>query len=99
MPTRARVFVALIACASISNMQDHQELRQFPITTQPSSCSGARSATSRTNEPATAPANGVLRGSKRKAQGRLVEGQTVTNWMKALEQLSLVYPERINRHL
>lgn len=42
---------------------------------------------------------GLRRGSKRKAEGRLVEGQIVTNWMKALEQLSLVYPERINRYL
>jgi len=42
---------------------------------------------------------GLPRGSKRKAQGRLVEGQVVTNWMKALEQLSLVYPERIHRYL
>jgi hypothetical protein len=25
--------------------------------------------------------------------------QVVTNWMKALEQLTLVYPERINRYL
>ena len=41
----------------------------------------------------------LRRGSKRKAEGRLVEGQVVTNWMKALEQLSLVYPERIERYL
>lgn len=36
---------------------------------------------------------------KRKAEGRLVEGQVTTNWKQALQQLSLVYPERINRHL
>ena len=42
---------------------------------------------------------GLGRGAKRKAEGRLVEGQVVTNWMKALEQLSLVHPERINRYL
>nr|WP_241560515.1 IS256 family transposase [Rathayibacter iranicus] len=42
---------------------------------------------------------GLSHGAKRKAEGRLVEGQVVTNWMKALEQLSLVYPERINRYL
>ncbi|SHX12489.1 transposase [Mycobacteroides abscessus subsp. abscessus] len=35
----------------------------------------------------------------RTAPGRLVEGQVVTNWMKALEQLALVYPERIERYL
>lgn len=35
----------------------------------------------------------------RKAPGRLVEGQTTTNWKQALAQLSLVYPERINQHL
>jgi hypothetical protein len=41
------------------------------------------------------------RGQKlcRTAPGRLVEGQVVTNWKKALEQLSLVYPDRIERYL
>ena len=41
------------------------------------------------------------RGQKqgRTAPGRLVEGQVVTNWKKALEQLALVYPERIERYL
>jgi len=28
-----------------------------------------------------------------------VEGQVVTNWKQALEQLALVYPDRINPHL
>lgn len=36
---------------------------------------------------------------ERKAPGRLVEGQTVTNWKQALAQLALVYPDRINPHL
>ena len=36
---------------------------------------------------------------ERKAPGRLVEGQLVTNWKQALEQLALVYPDRINPHL
>lgn len=40
-----------------------------------------------------------LRSEQRKAEGRLVEGQITTNWKQALQQLSLVYPERINRHL
>ncbi len=40
-----------------------------------------------------------LRSDQRKASGRLVEGQVTTNWKQALEQLSLVYPERINRYL
>ena len=35
----------------------------------------------------------------RKASGRLVEGQITTNWKQALEQLSLVYTDRINRHI
>ncbi|WP_346234341.1 IS256 family transposase, partial [Parafrigoribacterium mesophilum] len=35
----------------------------------------------------------------RKAEGRLVEGQITTNWKQALAQLSLAYPERINRYL
>jgi putative transposase len=37
--------------------------------------------------------------SERKAPGRLVEGQIVTNWKQALEQLALTYPDRIHPHL
>jgi putative transposase len=37
--------------------------------------------------------------NQRKASGRLVEGQIVTNWKQALEQLALVYPDRITPHL
>ena len=37
--------------------------------------------------------------AERRAPGRLVEGQITTNWKQALEQLALVYPERINPHL
>ena len=37
--------------------------------------------------------------AERKAPGRLVEGQVVTNWKQALEQLALAYPDRINPHL
>lgn len=36
---------------------------------------------------------------ERNAPGRLVEGQVVTNWKKALAQLALAYPDRINPHL
>lgn len=36
---------------------------------------------------------------KRKADGRLVEGAVTTNWKRALEQLTLTYPDRINPHL
>jgi putative transposase len=36
---------------------------------------------------------------ERKAPGRLVEGQVVTNWKKALAQLALAYPDRINPYL
>jgi putative transposase len=36
---------------------------------------------------------------ERKAPGRLVEGQVVTNWKQALAQLAIAYPERINPHL
>ena len=39
------------------------------------------------------------RNAKRKAEGRLVEGQITTNWKQALAQLTLAYPERINPHL
>ena len=37
--------------------------------------------------------------SERKASGRLVEGQVVTNWKQALAQLAIAYPDRINPHL
>jgi len=40
-----------------------------------------------------------LPADRRRADGRLVEGQVVTNWKRALEQLSLAYPDRINPHL
>ena len=40
-----------------------------------------------------------LPSDQRRAEGRLVEGQVVTNWKQALEQLALVYPDRINPHL
>ena len=36
---------------------------------------------------------------QRKAQGRLVEGQAVTNWKQALAQLAAAYPDRINPYL
>ena len=37
--------------------------------------------------------------SQRKAQGRLVEGQVVTNWKQALAQLAAAYPDRITPYL
>jgi transposase-like protein len=40
-----------------------------------------------------------LPAAKRKASGRLVEGQVTTNWKQALAQLALAYPERINPYL
>jgi putative transposase len=42
---------------------------------------------------------GLGRGAKRKAEGRLVEGQITTNWKQALAQLALAYPDRINPYL
>ena len=36
---------------------------------------------------------------QRKAHGRLVEGQIVTNWKQALAQLAAAYPDRINPYL
>ncbi|PWJ64245.1 mutator family transposase [Rathayibacter iranicus] len=42
---------------------------------------------------------GLGRGAKRKAEGRLVEGQVTTNWKKALEQLAIVFPERVEPYL
>lgn len=35
----------------------------------------------------------------RRAEPRLIEGATTTNWKRALSQLALAYPDRINRHL
>jgi len=37
--------------------------------------------------------------TQRRAPGRLVEGQVTTNWKQALEQLAIVYPDRINAHI
>ena len=37
--------------------------------------------------------------SQRRASGRLVEGQVVTNWKQALAQLTAAYPDRINPYL
>ncbi|RLV51307.1 IS256 family transposase, partial [Aeromicrobium phragmitis] len=37
--------------------------------------------------------------SERKASPRLVEGQITTNWKKALAQLAIAYPDRINPYL
>ncbi len=37
--------------------------------------------------------------AERKAKGRLVEGQIVTNWKQALAQLAIAYPDRINPYL
>ncbi|MCT1776225.1 IS256 family transposase, partial [Brachybacterium sp. p3-SID957] len=36
---------------------------------------------------------------QRRASGRLVEGQAVTNWKQALAQLAAAYPDRINPYL
>jgi putative transposase len=40
-----------------------------------------------------------LPASRRKASGRLIEGNVTTNWKQALEQLALAYPDRINPYL
>lgn len=40
-----------------------------------------------------------LPADRRKASGRLIEGNATTNWKQALEQLALAYPDRINPHL
>ena len=37
--------------------------------------------------------------NKRKAPGRLVEGQIVTNWKQALAQLAIAYPDRVDPYL
>ena len=40
-----------------------------------------------------------LPASKRRAKGKLVEGQITTDWNKALAQLTTAYPDRINPYL
>jgi len=40
-----------------------------------------------------------LPASKRRAKGKLVEGQVTTDWNKALAQLTTAYPNRINPYL
>ncbi len=47
----------------------------------------------------TEPRNAGYPPTKRRAPGRLVEGQVTTNWKQALEQLALVYPDRINPYI
>ena len=42
---------------------------------------------------------GLGRGAKRTSEGYLVEGQKITNWNKALEQLAIAYPDRVARYL
>lgn len=42
---------------------------------------------------------GGSRTTKRKAEGRLVEGQITTNWNQALAQLALAYPDRVQPYL
>jgi len=42
---------------------------------------------------------GRHKGQSRKAEGRLVEGQVTTNWTKALQQLAIAYPDRVERWL
>ena len=39
------------------------------------------------------------RQTKRKAEGRLVQGQITTNWKQALAQLAIAYPDRICPYL
>ncbi|WP_206450587.1 hypothetical protein [Micrococcus sp. KRD026] len=45
------------------------------------------------------PPTDPLRGGAGAAEGRLVEGQAVTNWKQALAQLAAAYPDRINPYL
>ena len=40
-----------------------------------------------------------LPASKRRAKGKLVEGQITTDWNKALAQLTTAYPDRFAPHL
>lgn len=39
------------------------------------------------------------KGGDRKAPGRLIQGQITTNWKRALAQLAIAYPDRINPHI
>ncbi len=44
-------------------------------------------------------ARSLGRGKSLKSESRLVEGAVTTNWKRALEQLALAYPDRINPYL
>lgn len=40
-----------------------------------------------------------LPADQRRAPGRMIQGAVTTNWKRALQQLSLAYPDRINHYL
>ena len=64
-----------------------------------SSCCGWRSATpvdKRAREPDQ---DKGLPPSKRRAKGKLIEGQITTDWNKALAQLTTAYPDRLAPYL
>ena len=84
--------------AELPDAQGHQEPRPVPQRRRRSETALAgdlqhrrqtRRRTSQRTRPETLP----------NSPGRLVEGQVVTNWKKALEQLMLVYPDRIEPYL
>lgn len=77
-----------------------QEPGPLPLPTRPpSSCCGWRSTSIENRRTRQRDKEKGLPANKRKAPGRLIEGATTTNWKQALQQLALVYPERINPHL
>ena len=64
-----------------------------------SSCCGWRSATPVDKRARERDKEKGLPASKRRAKGRLVEGQITTDWNKALAQLTTAYPDRFAPHL
>lgn len=75
--------------------EGHQEPRPFPSTDAAvkllwlAICNIKDKRTADRGKPA----------NQRKAQGRLDEGQIITNWKQALTQLAAAYPDRITPYL
>ena len=86
--------------AELPAAQDHQEPRPLPQRRRRGQAAVAGDLQHR-GQAGPRPRQGSRPRprAKRKAAGRLVEGQITTNWKQALDQLALVYPDRINPHL
>ena len=79
--------------------QGHQEPRPLPQRPRRGQAALAGHLQHR-GQASPRPSEGARQARQRaQAAGRLVEGQVTTNWKQALEQLALVYPDRINPYI